>query len=64
MAPTSTPIKDRLNRIRALRDAPRPLYPAKPTPMSPFVRAARAGHLRPQAIGFAPDGCGPTGRAA
>lgn len=47
---TTTPIKDRLERIRERRDTPRPLYPIKPTPMSPFVRAAREKRLAPKAF--------------
>ena len=63
---TPTPIQSRLRAIQEKRDAPHPskfasLYPVR---MSPFVRAAREGTLRPTGIGYQPDGCGPTGRAA
>jgi hypothetical protein len=53
-----------LDRIRANKERPSKFATLHPVPMSPFVRAARVGSLRPMAIGYSPDGCGPTGRAA
>lgn len=64
MTPSTTPLLSRLEAIRARRDTPRPLYPSKPLTLSPVVRMAREGKLTPAAIGYNPDGCGPTGRAA
>jgi hypothetical protein len=58
------PLLSRLERIRANKDRPSKFATLHPVPMSPFVRAAREGSLRPMAIGYSPDGCGPTGRAA
>jgi hypothetical protein len=62
--PSTTPLLDRLDRIRANKERPSKFATLHPVPMSPFVRAAREGSLRPMAIGYSPDGCGPTGRAA
>jgi hypothetical protein len=62
--PSTTPLLDRLDRIRANKDRPSKFATLHPVPMSPYVRAAREGSLRPMAIGYSPDGCGPTGRAA
>ena len=59
---TSTPIKDRLEAIRARRDNPTPrivqLYPSEPTRLSPFVRMARRGELKPTLLNgaFVPSG--------
>jgi hypothetical protein len=53
-----------LERIRANKDRPSKFATLHPVPMSPFVRAAREKRLAPMAIGYSPDGCGPTGRAA
>lgn len=62
---TPTPLKSRLDRIRARRDNPTPrivqLYPSEPTRLSPFVRMARRGELRPKAFcggAFVPRGEG------
>jgi hypothetical protein len=62
--PSTTPLLDRLERIRANKERPSKFATLHPVPMSPYVRAAREGSLRPMAIGYSPDGCGPTGRAA
>jgi len=61
---TVSPLRSRLEAIRARRDAPRQLYPSKPTSISPFVRMAREKRLRPTVMGFLHDGCGPEGRSA
>ena len=61
---TVSPLLSRLEAIRARRDAPRRLYPSKPVSISPFVRMARRGELRPTAIGYLHDGCSPEGRSA
>lgn len=57
--PSSTPLIDRLDRIRERRDTPRPLFKSPRSGSSPFVRAAREGTLRPKAFvagAFIPDG--------
>jgi hypothetical protein len=62
---TPTPIQSRLRAIQEKRDAPHTSkFALLPTGMSPFVRAARERRLQPTGIGYSPDGCGPTGRAA
>jgi len=56
---TISPLLSRLEAIRARRDAPRPLYPSKPTSISPFVRMAREKRLAPKTFcggSFLPDG--------
>ena len=61
--PSSTPLLDRLDRIRARRDNPTPrivqLYPSEPTRLSPFVKAAREKRLTPKTFcggSYLPDG--------
>jgi hypothetical protein len=46
-----------LDRIRANKERPSKFATLHPVPMSPFVRAAREGSLRPMAIGGCPTGC-------
>ena len=62
---TETPILSRLRAIQEKRDAPHSSkFALMPTGMSPFVKAARERRLQPTSIGYQPDGCGPSGRAA
>lgn len=58
MTPSSTPLLSRLEANRNKRNLPRPLYPAKPVSLSPFVRMARESRLRPTLINgaFVPRG--------
>jgi len=44
---TVSPLRSRLEAIRARRDAPRQLYPSKPVSISPYVRMAREKRLAP-----------------
>ena len=57
---TPTPIQSRLRAIQEKRDAPHPSkFALLPTGMSPFVRAAREGTLRPKTFcggSYLPDG--------
>ena len=64
MAESPSPLLDRLERIRAKKNQPSRFATLHPVSMAPYVRMAREKRLAPAAIGYAPDGCGPTGRAA